>query len=149
VPFGIDLAGEDLAPRRSTSEECRLRPDDRGLAGVQLVGERTSTVVLKAVTDRNSEGGRRAARSWNRPGDIVYYRFKGTNGKFPPEESFTHAAMITKVTKKGAWVAQHTTDYEKPLADVIHTLLIEKGELGKDWLMQFVRPTGTAYNVVE
>ena len=56
--------------------------------------------------------------------------------------------MISNITKKGVWVGQHTTDYERLLGDV-YLRLNKKygGPQGKAWFIQFVRPTKTTDDI--
>jgi hypothetical protein len=81
-------------------------------------------------------------------GDIVFYRFKDEEGHFHSDKPWTHAAMISNITKKGVYVGQHTDDYERLLGDIYKKLDREyEGPLGVAWFIQFVRPTKTAYDI--
>jgi hypothetical protein len=83
-----------------------------------------------------------------RAGDLVYYRFRGSDGEFPTEHGrWTHAAIVTRVTKQGAWIAQHTSDYERTLGDVFARLRATQGVRGVDWRVAIVRPTRTEYDI--
>lgn len=78
-----------------------------------------------------------------RHGDILYYQFPDGGGRW------THAAIISRITRSGPIVAQHTTDLEEPLADVIKRLS-EKWESKPNqgvWRITAIRPTRTAYNI--
>jgi hypothetical protein len=74
-----------------------------------------------------------------RAGDVVYYKLKG------PDHGYTHAAFVTKVTRKKVVVVQHTTDYEDIFANVADRL---DRKLGKgNWTFVFIRPTHNAYDI--
>jgi hypothetical protein len=76
-----------------------------------------------------------------RAGDLAYYKLEGL------DEPWSHAAIVTKVTRRSVYIAQHTRDYEKAFADVIDYLKKTKGPLGTAWTYEFIRPTYTAYNI--
>lgn len=86
--------------------------------------------------------GRNLAHNENiRPGDVVYYRLD------PDNPDFTHAAIVSKVTRRHVYVAQHTRPYEDPYADVVKRLNRDIG-VG-EWYHEWVRPTHNAYDLDE
>lgn len=81
-----------------------------------------------------------------RAGDLLYYRFRDSDGDFPPDD-WTHVAMVTRVTRRGAWVAQHSVDYERAVGDIFAYLRRNNGSAGIDWRYRFVRPIRTSYDI--
>jgi hypothetical protein len=76
-----------------------------------------------------------------RPGDVVYYKLEGLSAPW------SHASMITRVTRNGIYYAQHTRDHEGNFANQRKRLNSEKGPLGTAWTYQILRPSNTAYNL--
>jgi hypothetical protein len=78
-----------------------------------------------------------------RPGDIVFYDTKGTSLEY---EHIDHAQIVTRVSGKAIWVAQHTKQYERTLAAVVEKLENEGKKLYTDWRYNIVEPIHTTAN---
>lgn len=86
-----------------------------------------------------------------RPGDVVYYQFpKGDYPDLTPAtQDWTHTSIVTRITKNGPRVAQHTSDYEKSLANVKRDLTARYHSPPNQgvWRITVMRPVKTAYDI--
>jgi len=67
----------------------------------------------------------------------------------PPHGAWTHASIVTRITRNGPRFAQHTTDYEKSWANIKRDLTarFHSGPNQGVWKVVAVRPLQTAYNI--
>lgn len=76
-----------------------------------------------------------------RPGDIIFYDVEGTSLEY---KDIDHAQVVTRVSGKSIWVAQHSKQYERTLAAVVTKLEDEGKKLYTDWRYDIVEPIHTA-----
>jgi hypothetical protein len=100
-----------------------------------------SFTVTQSSYDRLNDFGiaRFVASDRVRRGDLVYYKLSGL------DRPLSHAAIVSRVTRRGVYVAQHTRDYERRFADVRERLNRTLGP--GNWTYVFVRPTHRAYDL--
>lgn len=72
-----------------------------------------------------------------RPGDLVFYDLHPSGATV----EFNHTQIVTRVTHRAIWVAQHSRAYHKPLQSVFNALR------GTSYVYLIVHPVRTAANI--